>query len=789
VCVFCARQHVWVKRGEKALDGESVADRWSSLVAAFKAQLPDASAASAPKPSKGWCGSFDKSRGRKVWDKSDAEVCSMVQAWFPSSQAVYTTRSDNLDEHLVHVSFGTEGALVDAMKVEHKEVGHLVRCHGVYGCAHTECQIPELVVLDMGWARSSLVPPVGTHNERRNLVALVSRLVQALSGAPVVDSGWCKPALSGGKAKVYVYLVMHTMSDVEKLCSAEAKLSGFAGSASAVVDVPNSPALQRCAVCKVKGHNDKEMCINVYGAPFAIKAIFNDAVSEIGRREIEALQKTWGSFHSVFTGCRIGAKVPRHLVYLTFPSEQLLFESAPLFLTAYSSFIRNSCVMVGNARTKGCCEECGAFEHSLNQCPLTRRNAKKDYREYAQAAGAPQSGASQSPSPVSTVAGPPMAFGLCWEFVRTGGCRFSPGCRFSHPELANPRQSGVVSAQRFTGANAIPLTRRRFTARSVGSEDSESHQAQSERQAAAFSVGAVVDHKDDDRKASGPGLGSGSGPARADETAPASVPAAPSGSGLGSASVSARVDGTAAASGPADSAGSGHRSGSGSARADETAPASAPAAFAVSGLGSGSGPAARVPSVATPSPKSLSVADAASSASPGATVPSLSQPAVGASLVHPQIPLQANEPEVKRLRGPGPAAVDAELQDMSSLSPVTAVASAGRPGATSLVSVVEDANGAGVAMTLDVSSSQQTGDSFATTRSPSRSSSPTSDRDSSLPSRIKPKAASLPASSSPSSLSNRAKERQRIALTQAKGKGGNLSKAKPPGVSTRSHDR
>lgn len=411
----------------------------------------------APKLERGWCGVLQKD-GAVFWDsKSDSDACILVKKWFPKSKAAYNT--DISKDHLVHVLFETEVDLLEAMRMPMpNKLGFLRRCHGsAFNCGHRDGEIKELVVLELNWSRQSLRGPIDTPAERKNMARAVTKFVGALPGQPVVDDAWIKVS----KSFVGVFLAMHLPEDVDKLIKMEDQLGGAGVNASkATLSVLNSPALQRCLHCKERGHSGSDLCPTVHGGRFAIKAIFQTPVSEIGRQKIEEMHRQWGPFHSIFTGNKVGVKQPRRCMYVTYTDEKELKLSCENFLTTFHGTAE--CSLVIGAGRIHACEECGIVGHALRECPIANPRIEKfeNHRQFSYSAAVSKAATA---APVRSTARPAIGqpgyrrprWGECYQFVSTGDCSFVQ-CKFRHPADIRVPEDHLVAQN---AGRAVPAQR------------------------------------------------------------------------------------------------------------------------------------------------------------------------------------------------------------------------------------------------------------------------------------------------------------------------------------------
>jgi hypothetical protein len=413
---------------------------------------------SAPKPVRGWCGVLDKA-GAAFWDrKTEADVVSIVQGWFPAARAVYETRIVQAEEFLVHVVFPSEQALLDARKVEQK-AGFLSRCVGMHNCAHKEEQVAELVVLELFYSSPKSRPPCESAQQRLAIQRSLVKAVQELPGKPNVEKAWIK-VKHGSNASLFAYLVMKGDSDVGKVVAEEKKLHGTLGSAKTVVDVPNSKAFQCCRECKGRGHNDS-LCTKVYGGPFAIKAVFAEPLSELGRQQIVESHTAWGPVNAIFTGSKIGVKQPRCVTYLTYDTQDQLLAAGKLFHAQYKAHLLYICAMDGPAR-KSACEECGDH-HAVHRCSFKREVEREKAlpARYCDvvgavsqpasrpAAAAPRAQAAQSAA-TAVQSSQSQVMGQCFQWAESGGnCSFGSACKYIHRKpTAEERRRGRMNRER-----------------------------------------------------------------------------------------------------------------------------------------------------------------------------------------------------------------------------------------------------------------------------------------------------------------------------------------------------
>ena len=363
-------------------------------------------------------------------------------------------------ESKVHVLFETEKDLLEAMQHK-KPAGYVQRCSGSYQCAHSESDIKELVVLDMEWASFQLQPSLTEGEDQKRFVTDIKKRVSAISGA-VVDKAWVRKATISQRAKCYVHLQLHSSDDVDKVLSVESKLANLHHAMSVLVDVKNDPTKQLCIHCKERGHNNKEFCPKFHGEKFAIQAIFNEPVSELGRKKIASLHEKWGPCHSIFTGSRIGSKFPVRAVYLTYATEDDMKNAAPHFLAGFQEQLRSAQPLEGYARIKGC-DECGGLDHQQRQCSFAARRGNRTQAQSYSAAlqGRSRTGTqgsrrssvvhipdaqlkrgsiSQSSVGPSRLPGSKGRPGECWSFRDEGWCKYGKNCRFLH-NSSTPRRA------------------------------------------------------------------------------------------------------------------------------------------------------------------------------------------------------------------------------------------------------------------------------------------------------------------------------------------------------------
>lgn len=154
-------------------------------------------------------------------------------------------------------------------------------------------------------------------------------------------------------------------------------------------------------------------------------------------------------------------KPPRHVVFLTYESREHLAQAGPKFLAAFGKSLISSCVLLGSAR-KGCCEECGAFDHTeRSKCAYSRRaNSNSHPLNFSQAVtrgtSAPISAAPAASSASGVISGPERRKGECWDFVESGRCKFGEGCKYRHPA-----KRAAQASSKFSGPNADPIGSRR----------------------------------------------------------------------------------------------------------------------------------------------------------------------------------------------------------------------------------------------------------------------------------------------------------------------------------------
>ncbi len=425
---------------------KSVAEEMMATADAIRKRIKNSPAAAAPVQAlaKGFCGAF-RLGGSVAWGaKSDAEIRSTVVGWYPAAKAVYKTvgRVPGA-EFIVHTLFQQESDLLAAMAVPQPVVGRLTRCTGLSNCAHAECDIKELVVVEFSFGSRQSIPLASDSDQeaKRKLAKEIQSAVEKLASRPLVDDAYLKIAHAIQKSTVFAYLVLHSVSDVKKLVDAEKELKGAVRNAAAVaVDVPNDPALRLCSKCKERGHNDS-LCSRIYGGPFAVKALFIDPVSELGRQQIETDHKEWGTVHSIFTGLRIGVKQPRRLVWLTYETQEQAAAGYERLYAKYHPLLTDAFLGVFPDRAEAKCEECGS-RHTNGSC-IKSRSKPTLYSDVARPAGQSQLGVRPQQlgdgSRLAARRGSTREFGrggapmdVCWQYWNTAKCKFGDQCKFRH---------------------------------------------------------------------------------------------------------------------------------------------------------------------------------------------------------------------------------------------------------------------------------------------------------------------------------------------------------------------
>ena len=291
--------------------------------------------------------------------------------------AVYKTvgkvAGSDFDTSVVHTVFHTESDLLAAMSQPQVGVGRMMRCIGLCNCAHAEADINELVVLEFDFTARSAHPLFSAADQQAKIKAAleVQVAVEKLPSRPVVDATYIKIGLF--KPKVFVYTVLQSASEIKKLLGVESELkAALKNAVSVTVDVPNDPSLRLCSRCRGRGHNDR-LCAKLFGGPFAIKAIFKEPVSELGRLQIEADHKDWKiEAQAIFTGLKIGVKQPRRLVFLTYSSKELAISAYEHFFGKYHSLLSESFLGQFPDRATATCEECGS-RHRNGACTRPAR--------------------------------------------------------------------------------------------------------------------------------------------------------------------------------------------------------------------------------------------------------------------------------------------------------------------------------------------------------------------------------------------------------------------------------
>lgn len=408
---------------------------WDAIVAEIKLAGP--APVAAPKIRRGWCGVLSVADGSVLEKMPEDEQKLKIKLWLPDS--VGTHRSSNFSEVLQHVVFPSEAKFLAAMSIV-TPAGIIRRCCPPYACAHGLQDVKELVSIKLSYGQNKKVPVVSA--ERQSIISAVRSRVHSVDAKMDVDS----VQLSAFGRALKVQLWLHNEKDVAALVSAEASFQGLLGAVQVHVDAPNSAVLMRCDDCGERGHSATKGCEKKYGGPFAMRAVFKEAIDEIGRLSI--VEQLTCPHVAVFTGTFIGIKQPRRCLHLTFKSAEDLLAGGKEFYLLFRSELE-LCVPMNLTvleRSKACIE-CGADGHRLEQCPFRKTSSYAGAARPAPAAHF-RSVLSGSISPQGQV---PLAAdvarnlreswrmrNVCYRFFDTGACwRHDQGrCFFHHKSPA-----------------------------------------------------------------------------------------------------------------------------------------------------------------------------------------------------------------------------------------------------------------------------------------------------------------------------------------------------------------
>lgn len=394
--------------------------------------------AAAPVLVKVWCGVL---KGARVFDGLDeAGIRVKVAAWFPEARAIYKMHVDK--EFAVHLQFPEEKQLVEAMSKEAKAVGlsQLMRCVALSGrcnCAHREKELAELVTIRMDFSSLDAMPVKDNDSAgKADFGRKAKHLVEALDSKPTVDYSWVRVRGNREKPAVFVSLVLHVFSDVDKVLAAEGQLRSLASNAVSVgVDVPNSPRYQICSACGLRGHNDA-LCKAKFGGPLAAKVIFNSPIDEVNRQQFERFfEEKKLAFCAIYTGLQIGVKQPHRCVWLTFDSTESCEAGSTAFFTHWRPLIKEMDVGRFPERAKAKCGDCGSPFHVANSChllmPQTSNGSLAFRNAVAQSSAVPAPADHSSHRSAEVIWWNEMPYAVCFDFWHNGFCKYRL-CKFFH---------------------------------------------------------------------------------------------------------------------------------------------------------------------------------------------------------------------------------------------------------------------------------------------------------------------------------------------------------------------